>query len=145
MNGSKRRRVLERDGGSCRNCGDSGGNVELEVHHIVPRNAGGTDRLTNLATLCTGCHSAVHDSQNVKKSEIVAEAIQRRKEQGLPVGRPKKLDDALRAEAFDLRRKGVSYSAIARVIESNPDGPDEISRETIRRYCDEAGVEVEVE
>lgn len=32
-----------------------------------------------------------------------------------------------------------------RVIESEPDGPDEISRETIRRYCDEADVEVEVE
>ena len=79
------------------------------------------------------------------RREQAIKAAERRKEQGLPVGRPKKLDEALRAEAFDLRRKGVSYSAIARVIESKPDGPDEISRETIRRYCDEAGVEVEVE
>jgi DNA invertase Pin-like site-specific DNA recombinase len=79
------------------------------------------------------------------RREQAIKAAERRKEQGLPVGRPKKLDETLRAEAFDLRRKGVSYSAIARVIESKPDGPDEISRETIRRYCDEADVEVEVE
>lgn len=75
------------------------------------------------------------------RREQAVKAAERRKEQGLPVGRPKKLDDELRAEAFDLRRKGVSYSAIARVIESKPGGPDSISRETIRRYCDEAGVE----
>jgi len=79
------------------------------------------------------------------RREQAIKAAERRKEQGLPVGRPKKLDETLRAEAFDLRRKGVSYSAIARVIESKPDGPDEISRETIRRYCDEADVEVEAE
>jgi len=79
------------------------------------------------------------------RREQAIKAAERRKEQGLPVGRPKKLDETLRAEAFDLRRKGVSYSAIARVIESKPGGPDEISRETIRRYCAEADVEVEVE
>ena len=79
------------------------------------------------------------------RREQAIKAAERRKEQGLPVGRPKKLDERLRAEAFDLRRKGVSYSAIARVVESKPDGPDDISRETIRRYCDEADVEVEAE
>ena len=78
------------------------------------------------------------------RREQAIKAAERRKEQGLPVGRPKKLDETLRAEAFDLRRKGVSYSAIARVIESKPYGPDEISRETIRRYCDEADVEPEI-
>jgi len=75
------------------------------------------------------------------RREQAIRAAERRKENGEPVGRPKKLDDELRAEAFDLRRKGVSYSAIARVIESKPGGPETISRETIRRYCDEAGVE----
>jgi len=74
------------------------------------------------------------------RREQAVRAAERRKEKGEPVGRPKKLDDELRAEAFDLRRKGVSYSAIARVIESKPDGPESVSRETIRRYCDEAGV-----
>ena len=76
------------------------------------------------------------------RREQAIKAAERRKENGEPVGRPKKLTDELRAEVFDLRRKGVSYSAIARVMEDKPNGPDEISRETIRRYCNEAGVEV---
>lgn len=79
------------------------------------------------------------------RREQAVKAAERRKEQGLHVGRPRKLDEGLLNEAYDLRRKGVSYSAIARVIEDKPNGPEEISRETIRRYCNEAGVEPEVE
>jgi len=71
-----------------------------------------------------------------RKEQAIA-AAQRRKENGEPVGRPKKLSGDLRDEAFELRSKGVSYQAIAHVIESKPKGPDEISRETIRRYCSE--------
>jgi len=77
------------------------------------------------------------------RREQAIRAAERRKEQGLPVGRPKKLDDEHRREVFDLREKGVSYAAIARVIESRPDGPESISRETIRRYCKNQGVEPE--
>jgi len=54
-------------------------------------------------------------------------------------------DDELLNEVYDLRRKGVSYSAIARVIEDKPSGPSTISRETIRRYCNDAGVEAELD
>jgi DNA invertase Pin-like site-specific DNA recombinase len=74
------------------------------------------------------------------RREQAIRAAEKRKEQGKPVGRPKKLDDELLTEVYDLRRKEVSYQAIARVIESKPDGPESISRETIRRYCKEAGV-----
>jgi site-specific DNA recombinase len=77
------------------------------------------------------------------RREQAISAAERRKEQGLPVGRPRKLDDEHLREVYDLREKGVSYQAIARVVESKPGGPDSISRETIRRYCDEAGVEPE--
>jgi DNA invertase Pin-like site-specific DNA recombinase len=69
------------------------------------------------------------------RREQAIRGAERRKEQGLDVGRPKKLDDTLINEAIDLRNKGVSYSAIARVMESKPNGPDSISRGTIRRYC----------
>lgn len=75
------------------------------------------------------------------RSEQAQAAAERRKEQGLPVGRPRKLDDEHLREVLDLREKGVSYQAIARVVESRPSGPESISRETIRRYCDEADVE----
>lgn len=74
------------------------------------------------------------------RREQAVRAAERRRESGEPVGRPKKLNDELRAEAFDLRRKGVSYQAIARVVESKPNAPESISRETIRRYCNEAEV-----
>lgn len=74
------------------------------------------------------------------RREQAVRAAERRRENGEPVGRPKKLNDELRAEAFDLRRKGVSYEAIARVVESKPNAPESISRETIRRYCNEAEV-----
>lgn len=74
------------------------------------------------------------------RREQAIRAAEQRKEQGKPVGRPKKLDDELLTEVYDLRRKEVSYQAIARVIESKPNGPESISRETIRRYCNEADV-----
>lgn len=75
-----------------------------------------------------------------QRREQAIAAAERRRENGEPLGRPKKLTDELREEAFDLRRKGVSYEAIARVMEGDPDGPDSISGETIRRYCEQEGV-----
>jgi hypothetical protein len=59
--------TLERDEYKCRICGNSpiasedkeGFNrlrVEVEVHHIIPRIAGGTDSTENLITLCKACH-----------------------------------------------------------------------------------------
>jgi hypothetical protein len=33
----------------------------LNVHHIVPREAGGPNTLENLITLCSGCHRTLHD------------------------------------------------------------------------------------
>jgi len=69
------------------------------------------------------------------RREQAIRGAERRKEQGLEVGRPKKLDDELINEVIDLRSKDVSYAAIARVMESKPNGPESISRATIRRYC----------
>ena len=59
--------TLERDRYSCRICGKSpmisenkGGverlRVEVEVHHIIPRIAGGSNSTSNLITLCKDCH-----------------------------------------------------------------------------------------
>lgn len=51
-----RRAALERDGSCCQVCGKlhSG-----QVHHILPRSAGGTDEMANLMTLCGRCHMLV--------------------------------------------------------------------------------------
>jgi|APHM01.1.fsa_nt_gi Restriction endonuclease len=54
----RRREALARDGHRCRDCGTSGS--PLEVHHLTPVAAGGTDELENLRTLCTECHRVRH-------------------------------------------------------------------------------------
>jgi len=77
------------------------------------------------------------------RREQAIRAAERRKEQGLPVGRPRKLSDAHIQEVLDLRSKEVSYSAIARIMEDKPNGPESISRETIRQYCQEQGDDAE--
>ena len=50
-----RRLVFRRDLARCQLCGAEGG--MLEVDHIVPISEGGTNDLTNLRTLCRGCHA----------------------------------------------------------------------------------------
>ena len=76
-----RRRALNRDGWRCRKCGRPG---RLEVHHIVPLHQGGAGYdLSNLETLCRGCHIAITAADNRREPspgedawhELVAEAV----------------------------------------------------------------------
>lgn len=46
-----------RDGHQCRVCK---GEDHLQVHHVKPRSEGGTDKLSNLMTLCKECHQKHH-------------------------------------------------------------------------------------
>ena len=48
-----RQKALRRDNFRCVLCQTPG---RLEVDHIIPKAKGGTDNLTNLQTLCRGCH-----------------------------------------------------------------------------------------
>jgi hypothetical protein len=57
---SIRTSALTRDGYRCGNCGASGPDVALHVHHIVPLSRGGSNQLSNLRTLCNACHRQVH-------------------------------------------------------------------------------------
>jgi hypothetical protein len=54
-----RREVMARDGHRCRapGCGSA---RFLEVHHVVPRAAGGSNGPDNLVTLCSACHRLMH-------------------------------------------------------------------------------------
>lgn len=58
----RRKEVLQKHGYECVNCGREGrqNGSQLEIHHIVPREVGGTHKLSNLIPLCTPCHFAVH-------------------------------------------------------------------------------------
>jgi hypothetical protein len=52
-----RARALQRDGNRCRRCGNGS---KLQAHHIIKPEHGGRDVLSNLATLCDGCHRLTH-------------------------------------------------------------------------------------
>lgn len=59
-----RRAVLARDGHRCAMPG-CGGTHFLEVHHRRPREAGGTNAVENLITLCSACHRLAHQRGDV--------------------------------------------------------------------------------
>ena len=49
---------LMRDGYQCQQCGKH--HCRLEAHHVMYREQGGKDTLTNLLTLCEHCHHLLH-------------------------------------------------------------------------------------
>src|SRR5499427_7559672 len=55
-----REAVLRRDDYKCRECRTPCRSAEADVHHLLPRSAGGPDEPSNLVTLCDGCHAAHH-------------------------------------------------------------------------------------
>lgn len=59
---STRRAVLVRDGHRCTTPG-CGARQFLEVHHLVPRQGGGTNTEENLRTLCSACHRFAHERE----------------------------------------------------------------------------------
>jgi diadenosine tetraphosphate (Ap4A) HIT family hydrolase len=54
--------VLTRAKGRCECCGAHEHQRALEVDHIVPRNHGGSDDLSNLQALCFRCNAAKRDT-----------------------------------------------------------------------------------
>lgn len=52
-----RERVIKRDKGQCKGCGKQ--TKKAQVHHIKPRRQGGSNRLSNLVTLCGRCHMTI--------------------------------------------------------------------------------------
>jgi len=57
-----RQDVLRRDGFRCVSCGEQLVSKDADVHHLLPRSMGGTDEMSNLVTLCDGCHASHHPS-----------------------------------------------------------------------------------
>lgn len=64
--GDERQKALERDDYQCQRCGcdvETGNRMSqqnAEIHHIIPRAAGGPDALENYVTLCRRCHKKAH-------------------------------------------------------------------------------------
>jgi len=67
--------------------------------------------------------------------ERANEMVERRREQGEPIGRPRKVDDDTMGQIREWREQGLSYSAIATLVEDIIGEP--IDQSTIYRYCNE--------
>jgi|SRR5215831_12199489 len=61
LSGTVKFEVLKRASTRCELCGVSNRERALEVDHIVPRNHGGTDDVTNLQALCYSCNAMKRD------------------------------------------------------------------------------------
>lgn len=53
--------VFKRDRFTCAYCGNHPPDVLLEVDHVIPRAAGGTDEMNNLVTACWDCNRGKSD------------------------------------------------------------------------------------
>jgi 5-methylcytosine-specific restriction endonuclease McrA len=67
ISGSIKYRVLTRAKGRCECCGAHEHQRALEVDHIVPRNQGGSDDLSNLQALCFRCNAGKRDAVCLRK------------------------------------------------------------------------------
>lgn len=98
--------VLERDGWTCRECDEKAPRSELDVHHLIPRSAGGEDVASNCVTLCDGCHAGRHLNQQVSLARRTIErwaiALARF------IDRGRELPEETRALDAGLRLFGVS-------------------------------------
>ncbi|RKZ09867.1 hypothetical protein DRQ50_14795, partial [bacterium] len=65
-----RREVLARDHHQCQSPG-CGRTRFLEVHHLMPRSAGGANNPDNLTTLCSACHRLWHERKTGRLSAQV--------------------------------------------------------------------------
>ena len=70
--GSLRYDILRRAKGRCEACGVSAEERALEVDHIVPRNKGGTDDLSNLQALCYRCNAQKRDRDDTDFAAVKA-------------------------------------------------------------------------
>lgn len=61
--------------------------------------------------------------------------VERRREEGKPIGRPKKLDIDELDQVYEWREKGLSYGEIATLAGEIFDV--DITRQAIYRYCKE--------
>jgi ATP adenylyltransferase len=70
--GTQRYEVLKRARYRCELCGVSAEHKALEVDHIIPRNRGGTDDVSNLQALCYSCNATKRDRDDMDFRGIAA-------------------------------------------------------------------------
>jgi ATP-dependent DNA helicase RecQ len=99
--------VLERDEHRCRDCGEAAARRDLDVHHLIPRSAGGHDEASNCITLCDGCHAARHPHLQVSLSRRMMQRWALRLAHWVDRGR--ELPEETRALTVGLRLFGLEH------------------------------------
>jgi len=79
VSGSDRYEVLKQAKSRCLLCGVSYEERALEVDHIIPKNLGGSDDLSNLQALCYTCNSSKRDTDTTDFRGIAASYKTRQK------------------------------------------------------------------
>tara|TARA_A100001515_G_scaffold135117_1_gene125802 strand:- start:337 stop:735 length:399 start_codon:yes stop_codon:yes gene_type:complete len=99
-------------------CAFCGTKENLQIHHIIPISLGGTDDKTNLLTACSKCHEKIHLVRPgaFKNSDTIKKKLAELKAKGVKLGRPSKVNDALKQKVYDLHYLGVSYNWISRQL-----------------------------
>jgi ATP-dependent DNA helicase RecQ len=113
-----RQRALERDEFRCVSCRTPVRSAEADIHHLLPRSMGGDDELSNLVTLCDGCHAAHHPTLQGGLARRVVEkwAIRLAKwldREGIAVERSESFGPALRIFGLDRFRQGQLQIVLA--------------------------------
>jgi len=70
ISGSIRYNVLKDAKFRCELCGVSADTKALEVDHIIPRNKGGTDEISNLQALCYSCNAMKRDKDSTESRKV---------------------------------------------------------------------------
>lgn len=65
-----RMECLKRDNFTCLRC-EKKSRQGMQAHHLIPRNLGGADDVSNLVTLCNSCHDFVEIEEYRTKAEII--------------------------------------------------------------------------
>ena len=98
---------------SCQNCGSSD---HIEIHHIVPIVFGGSNKITNLASLCGVCHRLAHgDGKGTSVSARTSRGREAAMARGVKFGpKVKHKPEKLAAAAARASNKTMSVTAAAR-------------------------------
>ena len=70
ISGTVRYEVFKRAKSRCELCGIPSSEKALEVDHIIPRNSGGSEDITNLQALCYSCNAMKRDRDDTDFREI---------------------------------------------------------------------------
>ena len=80
ISGSIRLEVFKRSKTKCEMCGVDNREKALEVDHIIPRNKGGSDDISNLQALCFTCNSIKKDKDDTNLAAVRKSYSERKKD-----------------------------------------------------------------